>query len=660
VGKRVVVTAVALGLWTIGIEARLIFLQVIQHEELVARAERQQMRTIPAPAKRGDIVDRRGNVLAYSVDADSIYAVPSEIDDPARVVQAVCAALEDCSPRESRTILERLSRQRAFAYVRRQVSPEEARRVAALGLDGIGFVKENRRYYPNKDLAAHVLGYVGIDNTGLSGVESAYDKIVRGRPGTVLIHTDARHRAFSRVERPPTTGGGLELTIDEYLQHVAERELRAAVAENRAAGGTVIVMDPHTGEILALANDPTFNPNSFNRFSADERRNRAIQDLYEPGSTFKMVTASAALEERVIAPSDPVDVSAGMIRFGARQIDDVHRYGVLSFTDVIVKSSNVGAIKVGLRLGADRLGRYVRRFGFGQVLSRDFPGESPGIVWDPSRLTDSGLASVSMGYQVAVTPIQMVTAASSIANGGELLEPRIVRAFIRDNRRVEVPRRVLRRTIDRATADELTRIMEAVVDRGTAQAARLEGYTVAGKTGTAAKLVGGRYSKSEYNASFVGFVPSRKPALAVLIVIDSPRARGYYGGGVAAPVFKRVSEAALRYLGVAPTIDPMPPVLVVRRDPDALAPVPAAVALQVPVARPARFASADRMPDLRGLSGREAARLVAGLGLAARIEGDGFVVEQKPAAGAPLDGAAHCLIRLERDLQPPADPLPSP
>jgi cell division protein FtsI (penicillin-binding protein 3) len=645
---RVRVAAVVFGLWAAAIQARLVQLQVVQHDELVARAERQQLRTVPAPAKRGDIHDRRGRVLAYSVDADSIYAVPSEIERPGEVAAALCGALEHCSAREERTIAERLSRRGAFAYVRRQVSPQEARSVAALGLEGIGFHRENRRYYPNKELASHLLGYVGTDNTGLHGVEAAYDRQIRGRPGKILIQTDARHHAFSRIERPPTSGATIELTIDEHLQHIAERELRAGVAANRASGGTVVIMDPNTGELLAMANEPTFNPNSFLRFGADERRNRAIQDLYEPGSTFKMVTAAAALEERVVRPDDPFDVSAGMIRFGGRQIDDVHRYGTLSFTDVIVKSSNVGAIKVGMRLGPERLGRYIRRFGFGRPSSRDFQGESAGIVWEPSRLGDSALASVSMGYQVGVTAIQMAAAASAIGNGGELLEPRLVRAVVRDGTRVETARQVVRRAISRETATVLTGIMEAVVDRGTAQAAAIEGFTVAGKTGTAAKLVGGRYSKSEYNASFVGVVPSRAPALTILVVIDSPRAHSIYGGAVAAPVFRRIAEGALRQLGIGPTVN-AEPLVIVKRESHAEDVLPTHVSMiRNPRVAADEAAAPDYMPDLLGLSAREALRVTTNLGLILAVTGSGFVVEQSPPPGLPLTDMATATIRLDR------------
>ena len=389
-------------LWTAGIQARLVYLQVIEHADMQARADRQHMRTITAPAKRGEIVDRNGHMLAYSVDADSVFADPSEIENPDKVAQLVCGALDDCSARERQEMAQDLRRDTQFVYLARKVSPDEAQRVKALELKGVGFIKESRRYYPKKELAAHVLGYVGLDNTGLAGLESTYDAQVRGREGKVLVQTDARRHALnSRVDRPATEGAALELSIDQYLQHIAERELRAGVEENRAAGGSAVIMDPSTGEILALANWPTFNPNTFGRADERERRNRAIQDLYEPGSTFKVVTASAALEERVIRPDDWVDCAPGYIKIGSRKpIYDVHRYGTLSFTDVIVKSSNVGAIKVGLRLGPERLGRYVSRYGFGQTLSPDFRGENPGIVWNPVRVNDSALASMSMGYQV--------------------------------------------------------------------------------------------------------------------------------------------------------------------------------------------------------------------------------------------------------------------
>ena len=654
--SRVVVAAIGLALWTAGIEARLIYLQVIAHEDFTARAARQQMRTVVPPAKRGDIFDRKGRLLAYSVDADTIAAVPNEIDNPAEVAAQVCGALDGCGAERRQGIAKNLSKRAPFAYIARQVTPDEARRVKALALPGITLLKESRRYYPNSELAAHVVGYVGLDNVGLGGIESAYDAQIRGRAGKVLLQTDNRRKAmFSRVETPPTAGAGIELTIDQYLQHVAERELRAGVEENRAEGGTAIIMDPATGEILALANWPTFNPNAFAKVDDIVRRNRAIQTLYEPGSTFKIVTASAALEQKVITPDSLIETSPGFITFpGRKPIYDTHHYGTMDFTDVIVKSSNVGAIKVGLKVGPQVLTEYVNRFGFGQTLGPDFKGETAGIVWSADRLDPSALASVSMGYQVGVTPLQMVSAVSSVANGGLLLQPRVVRAFIKDGRRVEVPRKEMRRTIEHDTAATLTAIMEQVVERGTARAAQIEGFTIAGKTGTAAKLVNGQYQTSDYNASFVGFIPSRKPRLTILVVIDSPHTKGHTGGAVSAPVFKKIAEAAVTYLGISPNLNAPPPVLVARRDPAAAAggaaPQPArAAGVLAATIEPAR---SGLMPDLRGLSAREALRLLSRIGMTARMTGDGFVVEQAPLPGTVLIRGDACTLKLGRYAVP--------
>ncbi len=648
--RRIVVTASFLALWAGGIEARLVYLQVVRHADLVARAERQQMRTITSPSKRGDILDRHGRVLATSVDADSIYAVPSEIGDVGDTVTKLCDALGDCTPRERQAMGDRMRRQRAFAYVRRQVSPDEARRVAALNLEGVGFMKESRRFYPNKELAAHLLGYVGIDSNGLSGLEAAYESQIKGRPGTVLIQTDARRHAFSRAERPPTTGSTVELTIDEYLQHVAERELHAGVLANRAAGGTAIVLNPHTGEILALANEPTFNPNAYRDYDEVDRRNRAVQDLYEPGSTFKVVTASAAIEEQVMPIDAMIDTNPGSIRIGSRVVTEAshHNYGVLSMQDVIVKSSNIGAIKIGFRVGTERLSRYVQRFGFGHPVSPDFPGESPGIVWSPDKWTDSALASVSMGYQVGVTPLQMATAVSSVANAGEMMEPRVIRAVYRDDRRYGVKPRVVRRTIGQDTAATLAGIMEGVVERGTARAAQIPGYTIAGKTGTAAKLINGRYSHSDYNASFVGFIPSRDPVVTILVMIDSPHAGPTTGGAVSAPVWKRIAESTLRYLGVSPTINPPAPVLVARGGEPSGAQTAAPDAPAEPVVSLVADGSAGTVPDVTGLSARDAVRTLVKLGLLARASGDGVVVSQDPAPGALIEPGGACRLVLER------------
>jgi len=660
---RIVFAAVGFFFWSAGIEARLVYLQVYQHADLVARAERQQMRTVPASGKRGEIRDRQGNVLAYSVDADSIYAVPTEIGDPDQAAQALCGALADCASSDRQGLADRIRRGRAFVYVRRQVTPDQAKRVANLQLEGVGFMTENRRFYPNKELAAHLLGYVGLDNNGLAGVEATYDNLIKGHAGTVLIQTDAKRHAFSRVERPSTTGADIELTIDEYLQHIAERELQAGVEHAGAQGGSAIVMDPYTGEILALANYPTFNPNAYRGFGDDARRNRAIQDLYEPGSTFKIVTASAALEQKLLAPTDMIDTNPGVIRFGSRVIDEDkhHNYGVLSFTDVIVKSSNVGAIKIGLRVGPERLGLYARRYGFGHANSPDFPGESPGILWNPAKQNESALASMSMGYQVGVTPLQMAAAVSSVANGGELVQPRVIRAVIRDGTRRLVPRKVLDRAVERSTAAEVTGIMEAVVERGTGKPAQIHGYTIAGKTGTAQKVENGRYSNADYNVSFVGFVPSRKPVFTIVVVVDSPHKVPPYGATVAAPIFKQIATAALRQYGVAPSINPEPPILVARHDEEEAPDQP----LDVARGRPASTAGAIPsivtvdgaarggdavIPDLRGLSARDALHTLARLGMTAHLNGAGVVVRQEPGPGEPIDRETTSTLWLERKV----------
>ncbi|HUE86739.1 MAG TPA: penicillin-binding protein [Vicinamibacterales bacterium] len=655
VARRILVAAAVLTVWTIGIEARLVFLQVISHQDLLSRAERQHLRTTALPAKRGEIVDRRGRLLAYSVDADTIYAVPYDVTTPQTTAAALCGALGGCTPRDEQALVERLSGDRPFAYVRRRVSPIEARQVAALELVGIGFMKESRRFYPNKELGAHLLGYVGLDNLGLAGLEATYDSVIRGKEGKLIANADARQQRFGgRLERAPTAGGSLELTIDEQLQYITERELRNGVEETGAEGGTAVVMDPHTGEILALANWPTFNPNAYSASDDVARRNRAVQDIYEPGSTFKVVTVAAALEEKVMAADAMIETSPGTIRFGGRVIDEYggRNHGTLSLTDVIVKSSNVGAIKIGLQVGAERLGLYANRFGFGKPTSPDFPGETPGILWSPAKLNDSGLASMSMGYQVGVTALQMTAAMSAVANGGTWIEPRIVRAVIRDGMRTPVEPKTKRRVISQETTRQLLPILEAVVNAtgGTGSRARLAGYTVAGKTGTADKLVNGRYASWAQNVSFLGFVPSRRPALTIIVMIDTPRVGARAGGAAAAPVFNRIAAASLRYLGVSPDIDPPAPMIVARRAQTTVTTASTSGSRPAIVKLAGGGGPASLVPDLRGMSVRDALRTLAKLGLNARVEGTGIVVEQTPAAGTRLERGITCTLILDRDL----------
>lgn len=653
--RRLMMIGLVFVVWTAGIQARLVFLQVVYHPAYLEQANDQHLRVFEPAAKRGDVLDRNGDVLAYSVDADTIAVNPRVVRDAGKLVATLCQVFRDCSAEERADLIKTIGNSKgAFAFVRRGVAPGVGARVAALKLPGVEIRKESRRYYPNKELAAHLLGFVGRDNNGLGGIEAAYESTVRGKKGRVLMLTDARHNSMeSRVELEATAGASLELTIDKYLQYIAERELRAGVEKHNAVAGTLIALDPTTGEILALANYPSFNPNAPSGADPSFQRNRAVQDIYDPGSTFKIVTAAAAIEEKILTPEDLIETAPGYIKLPGRdRIDDEHYYGAhMTFHDVIVKSSNVGAIRAGWKVGAERLNRYVRRFGFGEIHAPDFRGVTGGIVTPPERLGESGLASVSMGYQIGVTPLQMAAATAAVANGGTLYEPHLVRAIIRDGVREEVAPKALREAISASTAAALTTIMEGVVTDGTAKSAKIAGYQVAGKTGTAQKIINGLYSDGHHVGSFTGFVPSRRPALTVLVVVDDPRTGGYYGGVVAAPIFQKFAESAMRHLGIPPSINPTTPLVV-----------------QANAALPARYSGRARgndalavqvdgsvlMPDVMGLGARDATRVLLQFGLTVRSQGDGVVVGQHPQPGTPISAGGVGQLQLDRPRHTPA------
>jgi cell division protein FtsI/penicillin-binding protein 2 len=656
---------VALGVilfWAVGLEARFVFLQVVSHDEFVARARQQQQNVFEPEASRGDILDRNGEVLAYSVESHRVIAYPSRAKEPEKDAATICAALGDCTAPEQAKLAANLKGGGQYLVVRnpRFVSPAASLRLQALiskrkadRLPAIVSLNaESRRYYPKFDLAAHVLGFVGNEGHGAEGIEARYDKVIAGEKGRVFVQVDGRggREISTRVERAPTAGANLELTIDLRLQHIAERELAAAVKAVGADGGSVVIMDPFTGEILAEASYPTFNPNLYWEEPDEKRRNRVVSDTYEPGSTFKIVTASAALNEGFFKTTDLIDTNPGVIRIPGRSkpIDEAkgHNYGVLSFENVLIKSSNIGAIKIGQRIGSERLMQYVRRFGFGQALAPDLSGQSRGQV-QSGQVSESALASISMGYEIGVTPLQVAAAASVVANGGLLVEPHILRAVTRDGRRETIQPKVLRRVITPETAVTMTALMEGVAERGTAKGAALTRYQVAGKTGTAAKVVNGRYSDTDYNVSFVGFVPSRQPALTILVVIDTPRKGPAYGGTVAAPVFKRIAEAALQQLGVQPSINPAAPIVATAHTliPESPARTGAPTITQIG-GRPV-------MPDMRGLGLRQALRVANSLGLTMSFEGDGVVTTQSPSPGEIVEPGSTGVLRLRR--QPPAD-----
>jgi cell division protein FtsI (penicillin-binding protein 3) len=656
-GRRLTVLSVSFMAWVGVVEARLVYLLVVQHEALRERADEQQQARQPIAAPRGDILARDGTLLAMSVEGFGLEATRSRIKDPEGVAGRLCEALDGCGREERLALTEQLrwqSKGSRYVFLRRKISDAEAKRIDALEEPYVRVVPVSHRSYPGGATAAHLIGYTNVDNKGQTGVERAMDELLSGRPGLQLVlksplpgHT----RLLTRPLRDPVAGATIETTIDRELQFLTEQALAGAVAAHDAMGGAAIVMDPQTGEILALANVPTFDLNDYKIADDESLQNRAALHIYEPGSTFKSFIAAAALEVLRMPPTQMFDVSAGYVSFGTRRIHDMHRYGVLSFTDVIVKSSNTGAIKIGQALGPEVVSRYVQRFGFGETLARDIPFQRAGFV--DRRLAQFGpsaLASVSMGYQIGVTPLQMVAAVGSIANGGELIAPHVVRATIVDGVRSEVPRSVVRRTIPTQIADELTAILEQVVERGTAKAARIPGYTIAGKTGTAEKLENGRYSKVHNNVSFVGFVPSRNPRAVILVVLDSPRRGGRTGGEVAAPVFKTIAEAALRRLGVAPNVPEATGLLASAPRPAGPTPVSLPVfGRPTDVAVTPLLASAPgTMPDVRGLPARDAARVLMQAGVEPRLSGSGVVARQWPAAGTTVTPGQSCDLLLVR------------
>jgi cell division protein FtsI (penicillin-binding protein 3) len=659
--RRLSVASAVFFLWSVAIEARLVYLQVIRHEELRLEADRQQSDLVDILPKRGEILDRNGQPLAYDVDAQSVFANPREISDRVGTVERLCAALRDCDRLDRDSFARQLNRRRedgsqpAFVWLKRRMTPEQARDVGALKLKGVYLQTETRRYYPNKELAAHLLGWVG-DGKGRAGIEEKYDGLIGGQAGQTVLQVDGNGDEFSRLDKSATPGGSVMLNIDPYIQYIAERELRDGVTWSGAVGGTVVVLESQTGRVLAMASNPTFNPNNLKASERTDRINRAVQNAYEPGSTFKVVLAGAALEEKLLRPTALIDTAPGRLRIGSRVIDEAqgHNYGTLTFEDVIVKSSNVGAVQIGMKLGAERFSAWVARFGFGAKASRsDFNGESRGLVVPPSGLNRDVLASLSMGYNISVTPLQMAAAVNVVATGGELIEPRLVKAEINGGVYTETPRNVVRRVFSTGTAAELTRMMEQVVERGTAKAAQIEGYTVAGKTGTAAKVLEDRrgYSATDYNVSFVGFVPSRDPQFTILVVVDSPSKVSAYGGTVAAPVFRKIAAAALRHAGVPRTLNPPAPLLIARRD-KPQQPVSAAAEAPVVTVADATAESPTVFPDLAGMSARDAVRTLARLGVTLKMRGTGNVITQRPAPGTPIDLAHEATLWLNR-LPPP-------
>ncbi|HET7208072.1 MAG TPA: penicillin-binding protein [Terriglobales bacterium] len=542
-------------LWFAAICIRLVHLQIFDYGEFETRAQHQQQRSIDLSPKRGIIYDRQGHELAMSINVDSGFAVPSEIPDLASTISLISRIAKE-DPRE---ILAKCKASHSFCWVARKSDAETAERIKALNLKGIYFEKESKRFYPKRELAAQVLGYVGMDDEGLSGIEREYDEQLRGKPGRMLIQVDARRKNFNRVEKQPDPGENVVLTIDENIQYIAERELEAAMEQTHAAAGTVVVENPHTGEILALANRPTFNPNLSRRITPEALKDRAVSDVYEPGSTFKLVTISAALDEKITNPNEVFDCQMGSIVVNGMRIRDHKPFGLLPVSDILAKSSDVGAIKIALRLGEDRFYKYIQAFGFGQQTGIELPGETRGLAKPLNRWSKVSIGAISMGQEIGISPLQLVGMVSTIANDGMWVAPRIVATTSEPQ---TTPQTVVfhpaaqRRVLSPLTAAQMKQMMEGVVLHGTGRKAILEGYTSAGKTGTAQKVDPGThaYSRTHYVASFAGFAPVNNPAITVAVILDS--AVGLHQGGqVSAPVFQRIAQQVLAYLHTPHDVD---------------------------------------------------------------------------------------------------------
>ncbi|MBW2189907.1 MAG: penicillin-binding protein 2, partial [Deltaproteobacteria bacterium] len=556
---RIALLGVCVTLVAMLVIVRAFHIQIASGDRLREMAEDQYLRHLRVSPRRGAIYDRHGAELAVSVDVDSVYANPRRLkameQDPRTVAKRIAKILDVDSDR----LAKRLAADRYFVWIERRVTPHEATRIRELDIPGVELTAEARRYYPNRHLAAHLVGFADIDGRGIEGIELAYEKQLRGSDRRVEAIRDRRgHVVFADGMEDDRTiqGQSVVLTIDKAIQHIAERELALGVRTFEARGGSVVVMDPSTGEILALANYPPFNPNEPSRHIAAHRRNRAVVDRFEPGSTVKPFTMAVALAAGAVKPNQSINCENGVTRMGGRLLHDAHPYEWLTPTQILAYSSNIGIAKIALDLGKKALYRGFRRFGFGEPAALGVPGETAGILRHYRRWYEIDTAAVSFGQGMSVTNVQLAAAMSAIANGGRLMQPMLVRrmtdghgATVEENKP-----RVRRQVVPRRVAKLVGQMLTAVTEPGgTAIEAAVDGYLVAGKTGTAQKAdyVHGGYAKDKWLASFIGFAPAERPAVVISVVIDEP-VIAHYGGTVAGPVFRRIAEVTLRHMGIAP------------------------------------------------------------------------------------------------------------
>jgi cell division protein FtsI (penicillin-binding protein 3) len=647
---RIVMIGTFFGLLFLSVIVRAFYLQIIQHEEMIKRADKQHQRIVALTPARGAILDRNGTPMAVSVEMDSCYAEPQHIQD----IEGTAAVLAPLFGTSQSEITKKLSTSKHFTWLERRMTPEIALRVKNMKLRGIGFVKENKRFYPNIEIASHVLGFTGRDPNGLEGIELKYDSTILGNTGFLVTERDNLGRDISvknTVIKNTLPGKNVILTLDKNIQYITEKELAKAVTESGAKNGMALVMESDSGRILALANFPSYNPNAYAKYSQAQVRNRIVADSFEPGSTFKVFLIAAALEEKIVKAADSFNCENGSYKIADRTIHDTHSYGRLSVADILKYSSNIGAAKIGLKLGDERLFRYLKNFGFGERTGIDLPGESPGNLRDKHRWYGVDLANISFGQGVSASAIQLASAISAVANGGNLMKPYIVERILDDSGQ-EVQKfepQTVHRVISQDTAQQMTRMMEAVTaSGGTGTNAAVDGFRVAGKTGTAQKADPVTHSYgAKRTASFVGFIPADKPRLTILVVVDEPKT-SQYGGVVAAPAFRAIAQNTLAYLKVVPQGE-------AGKQPKAIeaksAPATASLALQQeamsegdPMEVPA--AGAVVMPDFRGMSMRRVLQVMEKRNLNIRLLGSGRAAEQSPPPGHAIKAIDEVWIKF--------------
>lgn len=638
--KRTGLVFIALFVFLISLIVRLGWVQLANGDKFQKMALDIRLREVPVEAKRGAIYDSNGKELAVSISTDSIYAVPPEVKRSGKA-QEISAKLAPLLGMKESDILVKITKKSFFQWLKRKIDFNTAQKIKAMKLPGISTVEESQRYYPKQTLASQILGFAGVDNQGLEGIEKTYDSQLRGVPGRIEIEYDAAGRQLPQALHkyiPPQEGKNLVLTIDEVIQHFAERELdKICASVSKPKSATIIVMEPKTGYILALASRPNYDPNNYKTYDSSVWRNIAVSNAYEPGSTFKIVTSSAALQEDIVKPQDRF-YDPGYIQVGKRRVKCWRYYrphGDQSFVEVVQNSCNPGFVQVGLNMESRKKGKfyeYIKNFGFGKKTNISLPGEASGIVIPEKLLKPIDVATISIGQSIAVTPIQLITAVSAVANGGTLMQPQIVKEIRNqdNNTVVQQKPKPIRQVITPKIAHELSLILENVVANGTGANAYIDGFRVGGKTGTAQKAGKGGYQQGKYVASFVGIAPVDNPRLACLVVIDEPQGAVYFGGLLAAPIFKAVMEDSLRYLGV------MPEYRVENKDKNK----PQSSEGNKPLL------NVD-VPDVTGLSQVDAEKTLKLYDLKVKIEGSGqVVVNQTPKGFAKVSQQTVVILKL--------------